>query len=421
MTPFGLGPRFGLVALLACSASCNVYTSELLLDAEGGTSFGGRAARGGGTTQGGEAAGGLAAGGTRPGGAAGASGGGVDTAGGSSVGGLGGGSPPETGGGSGGHEGDIGGTAGEGGESFGGESGAGGSAGDDGSAGAGGISGAGGAGGAAGGGGAPPMAGSGGVITGGGTGQGGSAGTPSGGVSSGGTPTTGGAPTGGRPPTPTCPREFPCTETGGPADDLVIATFDGATPLQIEGPPRYGYWYVYGSAGGTQTPTAATIGELFQAPGADGTAAAAMTWGSGFAPVGGYAGLGVNFNDPGLGHLCPYDGSMYAGVRFRIKGTASNSTVRFKVLLSDALPVASGGTCCLGTQCEDHFRMDFPVTSDWQTQTVLWEQLETDPFWGNEVVRNPATLMGLQWQVTGPAAYAAFEIWLDSVEFLPGA
>jgi hypothetical protein len=167
--------------------------------------------------------------------------------------------------------------------------------------------------------------------------------------------------------------------------------------------------------GGSQLPTLGA--QLPVAPGADSTPYAAYTSGSLFPINGGYAGLGINLNDPGAGYVCPYDASMYAGIQFAIKGTVSGN-VRLKLQISDTVPTTRGGTCCVGTQCDDDFRKDFAITSQWQTLSFRWEEFATDPFWGNIVYWNAATLMGLQWQVTGDAANAPFEIWLDSVQFV---
>jgi hypothetical protein len=161
---------------------------------------------------------------------------------------------------------------------------------------------------------------------------------------------------------------------------------------------RGGYWYSYNSGDGTQTPAADPTG-LGATPftmtpgGANGSAYAAHTSGSGF-PATGYAGIGFNFTDP----MGSYDLSACSGIGFLAKGSA------FRV----RLPTPA-------TQVDyDDFGAVVTPGADWTSHEILWTDL-TQEGWGTPTTFDPAQVLAIQFQA---ASAATFDFWVDEIELV---
>jgi endoglucanase len=118
------------------------------------------------------------------------------------------------------------------------------------------------------------------------------------------------------------------------------------------------------------------------------------------------AGLGGNFLGGGF-----YDASKYAGVSFKIKGTAK-SFVRFKIPDQNTHPDA--GVC---TQCWNSFGKTLELTGDWQTIELAFADLRQIDGWGSP---RPASLLtskvkDLEWAVDQGTKY---DFWVDDVQLL---
>jgi hypothetical protein len=136
---------------------------------------------------------------------------------------------------------------------------------------------------------------------------------------------------------------------------------------------RRGFWYVYNdeSASGTQTPPSNNFAPT--AMGADGSAFAARTTGSGFTVWG--AGMGFDLNAPPQDGAPKgsFDASGFTGIAFKAKGSVA---IRVLVQTAGVLPTAMGGTCtpgtAAGTECEDAHGKDVSLTTTWKEYQVPW-------------------------------------------------
>jgi endoglucanase len=122
-----------------------------------------------------------------------------------------------------------------------------------------------------------------------------------------------------------------------------------------------------------------------------------------------YAGVGFNFLDP----KSPYDASKYEGVSFWAKrGPGSTGKVRLKV--PDDKTDPDGKVC---SACFNDFGKDLSLTEEWTKFTIPWAEMRQLSGWGapHPPRINEKKIFGMQWQINQPGA--AFDIWIDDVEF----
>jgi endoglucanase len=174
-----------------------------------------------------------------------------------------------------------------------------------------------------------------------------------------------------------------------------------------------GYWYTFSDkAGSSITPKAGAEGGKFtMSPGGANKSQYGANM-KGKVAVGDivYAGMGLNFVDP----KGPYDASKFKGVSFWAKkGPGSTGKVRLKVPDTNTDP--EGKVC---TACFNDFGKELSLSDEWTKYTVSYDEMRQLSGWG---APRPASVLaqklyGLQWQVNQPGA--AFDIWIDDVEFL---
>jgi len=207
------------------------------------------------------------------------------------------------------------------------------------------------------------------------------------------------------------------------------------------GPPTGGYfnlncamgsWYTYSDGTATVTP-AAMVAFTSDMPGHGGTGYAAHISGSNFTNYG--VGLGVNLNSSGT-TIKSIDASAYSGFTFWIMGTATSSRgagmIRVSVPTTASSSAANGGTCTVGgtvTYCDGHFGKVIAVPSAWTQVTVKWSDLTIDSGAGGGPTFSPATVIGFHWQAEAaaaqvgppavPAVAASINVWVDDLAFTP--
>jgi len=204
---------------------------------------------------------------------------------------------------------------------------------------------------------------------------------------------------------------------GGPACSLVRV--QGNAPLvdDFETDPgrilaedgRGGWWFSYDDG---------TRGRLLREEvEVDGSRALHVV-ASGFVRWG--AGFGASLHPATTARLgCPYDASVYSGVRFRARGHG-----RLRVMLADVnnTPVARGGSCTRpGARCDDHPGVWVDLEPEWKTYEYPFCTLVPEGWGGSTQGIDPSRLLAFHFRV---GARQSVEVWLDDLGFYraaPGA
>jgi hypothetical protein len=252
-------------------------------------------------------------------------------------------------------------------------------------------------------------------------------------VSSGGAPASGGSPSGvagttsiaGTSSLPaggsgSTPIPGSCAVAAGTLTDLSIDDLeDGDNTIQALG-ERVGYWYTYNDGTGTQKPAPDPTGEIPFQPTAGGHSplfCAETSSTTGFTSYG--AGMGFDFNNTAK-KSCPYNASVYTGIKFWAKG---NTSIRAMIKIpATTQSTSDSGTCiapataatgCL-CECENHFGITQVLTADWAQYTLPFATITQDPTWGKQVTFDKTSILAVQFQV---GKGAAFDFSVDDVTF----
>ena len=109
----------------------------------------------------------------------------------------------------------------------------------------------------------------------------------------------------------------------------------------------------------------------------------------------------------------PYDAAEYSGVSFYAKvGAGSTKSVRLKVPDIDTDP--AGKRC---TECFNDFGADLTLTDQWQKYTVPVRDDEADGRVGLADAVADRQVEALRPSVAGRAQGAAYDVWIDDVQF----
>ncbi|HYO94622.1 MAG TPA: hypothetical protein VER33_08910 [Polyangiaceae bacterium] len=213
----------------------------------------------------------------------------------------------------------------------------------------------------------------------------------------------------------------------GKAEPMIYDGKAGAPCTNVIKSPRVGYWFTYNDMTGMQTPAAtemAMFGELNGKGGA--TDCAVHTKGSGFTKWG--AGVGFDLNNIATVSSA-YDASAYTGIRFAVKGTATNTRGLAYAAAPNTLQVKVVTTANTGG---DDFAGFCTMTADWTVCQLPFATLARDG-WEKAIMPPPtfsaAQITKIQFQASmhDPQAPApappvfnqpvAFDFWIDDVEF----
>jgi hypothetical protein len=200
----------------------------------------------------------------------------------------------------------------------------------------------------------------------------------------------------------------------GPSD-LIDDLEDGDDAIN-ETNGRLGGWYTFNdeSTTGTQMPPGS--GFTTTSGGADGSAFAAATSGSGFTVWG--AGMGFDLNNPSAvgitGPRAQYDASKFAGIVFKAKG---NVPITVSLEVVGVTPTDRGGTCTpsttKGEECDDLHGTLIDLTSDWKEYVIAFDQLRQGG-WGKKVSFAATDVTAVLFQTDKDVS---FDIAVDDVRF----
>lgn len=200
-----------------------------------------------------------------------------------------------------------------------------------------------------------------------------------------------------------------------PSDILpenMIDDLDDGDPVLLRSGGRAGAWYTYNdmTATGQQTPA---MGEPFMPSpgGANGSAYAASTSGSGFTVWG--AGMGFDLNvQMSVKHT--YDASAFHGVEFTAKGSGP---VRAAIMIQGVISSEVGGSCTpstvAGEKCDDGHGSVVFLTDTWTVYKLPFDEIR-QAGWGKPVVFDATTLMSIQFNVD---KNLPFDFAIDSIGF----
>jgi len=212
-------------------------------------------------------------------------------------------------------------------------------------------------------------------------------------------------------------------------EDIIDDMEDGDAVIYEES-GRIGIWYSVSDCDdnfvgevcpGQINPASCPIGSaicpefLTTAGGPGQSAYAVVVRGTGFNQWG--AAVGFDISNSGSRLKKPYNASAYTGVAFQARGVGR---IRFSVPVQAVVPMAAGGACITG--CDDAhstpFGMEIVLTPTWQQVVVPFSSLVQGNF-GTPAPFNPATIMGLLWQVNTNAGtpLGPFELALDDIGF----
>jgi hypothetical protein len=127
-----------------------------------------------------------------------------------------------------------------------------------------------------------------------------------------------------------------------------------------------------------------------------------------------YAGMGFDFNNH-FKKSCVYGGSAYHGISFYVKSTVQFA-VQVKTAATTTMNDLAAGTCT--SMCDDNFASAVPAALAWTQVKVMFADLKQAGF-GTVATFDPATLIGVQFQVAGDTVAFPFDVGIDDVAFIP--
>jgi hypothetical protein len=178
----------------------------------------------------------------------------------------------------------------------------------------------------------------------------------------------------------------------------------------------------------TSTGTITPAGTTALMPEAGGQAGSALhVTGTGL--LGWGASLAAFLNGP----MGSFDASMYGGVAFYIKGTATTQDGANKVMvlarMPDVLPGAN--SCCdnsampvAGKECYSAHRVVIDITPEWTEVKIAWKDFAS-PTWGlgSTIALDPNRIRDINFSFNHDTAMAtgdgtSFDVWVDGLRFL---
>ncbi len=199
-------------------------------------------------------------------------------------------------------------------------------------------------------------------------------------------------------------RGFNCSPIRASGDAPLVDDF-GSDPRKILGNEgRQGWWFSYDD--GTSGHLLRESIELNSSTGRvlHVTSSGFAKWGSGF---------GVVMHPlSSQSRACPYDASVYRGVRFRARGSG-----RLRLMLGDvaSTPKSRGGACSrTGARCEDRPGAWVNLEPEWKTFEFPFCTFVPEGWGGSTEGVDPSKLVSIHFQA-GPRE--AIEMWLDDLAF----
>jgi len=196
------------------------------------------------------------------------------------------------------------------------------------------------------------------------------------------------------------------------AENMIDDLEDGDGSI-IEEPGRTGAWYTYndGAEGSGQSPAEGT--EFLPAEGgANDSAYAANTSGSGFTDWGAAMAFDINTGEEGAKGV--FDGSSYTGIAIMARG---NTTMRASIATVATTATEYDGDCEPGSgegeECDDAFGVNLNLSDEWAQYVLPFDSVTQDG-WGQPASFDASTILGMQFSI---ADGGEFDIWVDDVGF----
>ena len=193
-----------------------------------------------------------------------------------------------------------------------------------------------------------------------------------------------------------------CTPVRATGESPLIDDFEAAPGRILGNDGRGGWWYSYDD--GTRGQRLREEVELPAGRALHVAASDFNQWGSGF---------GANLHPASREHHgCPYDASVYAGIRVRARGRG-----RLRVTLADAtnLPPAAGGSCDRPPErCYDRPGVWLDLEEQWRTYEFPFCAFTPEGWGGSKNGIDPARLFGIHFRI---GKRENVEAWLDDVAF----
>jgi poly(3-hydroxybutyrate) depolymerase len=188
-----------------------------------------------------------------------------------------------------------------------------------------------------------------------------------------------------------------CNDAAATGEEPVIADFDDGTFSVLPNEGRDGYWYSYDDG------TGGTFTMNIESGVAHITSSGWTDWGCGIeCSV-------VPFISSSV--LCSYDASVYAGVRFKAKGTGR---IRINAATVSNVSIEEGGTCDRGYNCYDRPLTAVTLTDEWQMFELPFCAMKEEGWGGKPAPVDPSEFAALHF-----ALYAGQDVdfWLDDLAF----
>jgi hypothetical protein len=201
-----------------------------------------------------------------------------------------------------------------------------------------------------------------------------------------------------------------------PASDILpenmIDDLDDGDPVLLRSGGRSGAWYTYNDMTATGQQTPAMGSPFMPSPGgANGSAYAATTQGSGFTVWG--AGMGFDL-DVQMSVKHAYDASAFHGVEFTAKGSGP---VRAAIMIESVVSSEVGGACTpstvAGEKCDDGHGTNLFLTGNWTVYKLPFAEIR-QAGWGKPVAFDATKIMSIQFNVD---KNLPFDFAIDSIGF----
>ena len=211
--------------------------------------------------------------------------------------------------------------------------------------------------------------------------------------------------------TPTQSSVNRCTPLRADGTNPVIDNFESDPRKLPHNEGREGWWFNFDDGTGGHLRRESV--ELREVKGRvlHVTSSGYVKWGSG---------LGVSLHPRSTQtRICPYDGSVYDGLRFRARGRG-----RLRVSLADqaGMPLNQGGTCNRPRdRCYDHPGVWANLVADWKTFEFPFCTFFPEGWGSSGEGADPSKLIGINFRFQ---EQEDVEFWLDDLEFYnaePGA
>jgi len=213
-------------------------------------------------------------------------------------------------------------------------------------------------------------------------------------------------------PPPAAAAAGPCSEPAPRGETARIDDFEDEDNKIFKAFEREGWWYTAtdDTEGGAVLPPSGSFAPV-PLPAEEATLHneyAAHLTASGFEVWGATWGTTLRFTREGI--KCAFNGSSFAGIRFRAKG---NGTLRVNLGTPETIPVEDGGRC--EERCYDTHARLVRIKPDWQVFEVRWGDLQQGG-WGTQARFDPARLLNVGFNADKERL--PVDVWLDDIEFL---